>query len=190
MDASCWLPDASRLHELSPTLRQALFLDRDGVLVEDKHFLRDTAEICLIPETVAALQSLQEHYVLIVASNQSGVGRGYFDAKTVDTINAAIAAQLAWEGVRLDAVYYCPHAPGDGCACRKPAPGMLLRAAVDWGLDLAGSLLVGDRASDVAAGEAAGVATFLYPPTEREAVWARVTSRVDARVHGLSTLGR
>jgi len=178
MDASCWLPDASRLRKLSPTPRRALFLDRDGVLIEDKHFLRETSEICLIPETVAALRALQEHFVLIVASNQSGIGRGYFDAATVDTVNAAVAAQLASAGVTLDGVYYCPHVPEDGCACRKPAPGMLLRAAADWRLDLAGSFLVGDRSTDTAAGVAAGVEAFLMPPTERGAAWARVSAQL------------
>jgi D-glycero-D-manno-heptose 1,7-bisphosphate phosphatase len=166
------------LRKPSPPPRQALFLDRDGVLIEDRHFLRDASEICLIPETVAALQRLQEHYVLIVASNQSGIGRGYFDATTVNRVNLAMAAQLSTAGVRLDAVYYCPHVPDDNCTCRKPAPGMLLHAAADWKLDLPKSLLVGDRSTDLAAGEAAGVASFLLPATDREAAWAGVTARL------------
>jgi D-glycero-D-manno-heptose 1,7-bisphosphate phosphatase len=146
------------------------------VLVEDVHFLRSLDHVQIIGETVHALRSLQESYLLIVASNQSGVGRGYFDMQTLDEINRAIAARLADSGVTLDGVYCCPHLPEVGCACRKPAPGMLRRAAADWGLDLTTSWMVGDRTTDLDAGRAAGANAFLLPLDSRADAWARLTT--------------
>jgi D-glycero-D-manno-heptose 1,7-bisphosphate phosphatase len=171
---SCWLPEGSRLPGHGPAQRRALFIDRDGVLVEDVHYLRRLDQVQVIGATVNALRTLQERYLLIVASNQSGVGRGYFDVATLDEINHAVVARLADAGVALDGVYCCPHLPEAGCVCRKPAPGMLLRAAVDWGLDLTTSCMVGDRATDLEAGRAAGTQAFLLPTHARADAWTRL----------------
>ncbi len=140
------------------------------------HFLHSLDDVRIIGETVNALRSLQESYLLIVASNQSGVGRGYFDMETLDAINRAIVARLAEAGVALDGVYCCPHHPSDGCTCRKPAPGMLLRAAADWDLDLTNSHMLGDRPTDLEAGRAAGAHPFLLPLDSRADAWARLTT--------------
>jgi D-glycero-D-manno-heptose 1,7-bisphosphate phosphatase len=169
-----WLPEGSRLPDRGLVPRRALFLDRDGVLMEDRHHLGDVNEVEIIDETAHALRTLQERYLLIVASNQSGVGRGYFSTATVDTINHAVVARLAELDVALDGVYYCPHMPLAGCPCRKPAPGILLSAAADWGLDLHASCMVGDRATDVEAGLAAGAQAFLLPAHARAAAWRRL----------------
>jgi D-glycero-D-manno-heptose 1,7-bisphosphate phosphatase len=174
MAANCWLPEGSRLPQRGQAPHRALFLDRDGVLVEDVHFLCCVEQVQLIGETVDALRALQERYLLIVATNQSGVGRGYFGTERLNDINHAIAARLTDAGVDLDAVYYCPHLPEAGCACRKPAPGMLLRAAVDWELDLTTSYMVGDRATDLEAGRAAGTQAFLLPTQARADTWTRL----------------
>jgi histidinol-phosphate phosphatase family protein len=176
LDAGCWLPSGSRLPQRGSTPRRALFLDRDGVLVEDVHFVRHVHQVHIIGETVDALRALQERYLLIVASNQSGVGRGYLDTAMLEEINRAVVARLAEAGVALDGVYYCPHLPAAGCACRKPAPGMLLRAAAEWGLDMTTSYMVGDRATDLEAGHAAGVQAFLLPTHARADAWTRLTA--------------
>jgi D-glycero-D-manno-heptose 1,7-bisphosphate phosphatase len=177
MSPTCWLPEGSRLPDRSSARpRAALFLDRDGVLVEDVHFLRRVDQVQIIGETVNALRTLQQGYLLIVASNQSGVGRGYFDIATLDDINREIVEQLAHAGVAIDGVYCCAHQPEAGCTCRKPAPGMLLRAAADWDLDLQTSHMVGDRATDLEAGRAAGAHAFLLPTDSRADAWARLTS--------------
>ena len=105
-----------------------------------------------------------------------GWGRGYFDMHTLEEINRAIAARLADAGVALDGVYCCPHHPAWGCTCRKPAPGMLLRAAADWELDLTTSHMLGDRPTDLEAGRAAGANAFLLPLDSRADAWARLTT--------------
>src|SRR5258708_15639823 len=104
MSPSCWLPEGSRVPDRSPARpRAALFLDRDGVLVEDVHFLRRVDQVKLVDEVVAPLRHLQERYLLVVASNQSGVGRGFFDATMLHAINRQIVEQLASAGVAIDA---------------------------------------------------------------------------------------
>src|SRR4030088_2517341 len=100
MSPTCWLPEGSRLPDRSSRRpRAALFLDRDGVLVEDVHFLRRVDQVQIVSETVNALRTLQQSYLLIVASNQSGVGRGYFDLETLEEINRTIAPRLEEAGV-------------------------------------------------------------------------------------------
>ena len=140
--------------------RKAVFLDRDGTIIEDGHFLADPAGVALMPGAVEALRLLKEaDYVLIVVSNQSGVGRGYFSHETVALVQQRVNASLTEEGIVLDAFKYCPHAPDDGCACRKPKPGMILEAASQFNIDLAASAVIGDRARDAQAGVAAGCGT-------------------------------
>ena len=182
MMCNCWLPDGSRLTGGSRD-RAALFLDRDGVLVEDVHFLDTVDQITLIEPTLEALDKLQDTFVLIVATNQSGVARGLFDEATLDTINREIARRLAARGVQLDAIYCCPHHP-DGaiaayrqvCDCRKPKPGLLQRAASDWALDLERSYMIGDRQTDLDAGRAAGTRTVHISPTTRLETWAQLVA--------------
>jgi D-glycero-D-manno-heptose 1,7-bisphosphate phosphatase len=163
--------------------RCALFLDRDGVLVEDVHFLKSVDQIELVKESIEPLRELQQRYLLLVVTNQSGVARGYFDEPSVHTINREVTARLADHGVGIDGVYYCPHHPEGSvaayrrsCACRKPAPGMLLQAAADWQLDLPSSCMVGDRPSDLEAGRAAGARAFLLPPETRADAWVRLSN--------------
>jgi histidinol-phosphate phosphatase family protein len=143
-------------------MTRAVFLDRDGTVNEEVGYLGRPEGLRLLPGVTAALAALQAAgWQLIIVSNQSGVGRGLFPQAAVEAVDARLRELLAAAGVRLTASYYCPHAPWESCLCRKPAPGLLLRAAADLGIDLPRSYMVGDAPRDVAAGRAAGCRTIL-----------------------------
>ena len=151
------------------TLQPAIFLDRDGVIIEDSHYVSSTQEVRLIPGSADAIAALNAAgWVVVVVTNQSGVARGMFTTETVEAVHTHIAELLAERGAKIDAFYYCPHHTdgeveafrGD-CACRKPKPGMLLRAAEELWLDLSRSWIVGDRPTDLQAGAAVGCQTVL-----------------------------
>lgn len=142
---------------------QAVFLDRDGVLNADSHgFIRAPDDVVLLPGAAAALARLnQAGLPVIVITNQSGVGRGYFSLAELELVHERLRTLLAAEGARFDDLLLCPHAPDEGCACRKPEPGMLREAAGRHGLDLARCVFVGDRSTDVLAARAAGTRAVL-----------------------------
>lgn len=149
----------------------ALFLDRDGTVNVDHGYVDRPERVDLVPGAARAIAAARAMgLTVIVVSNQSGVGRGYFGEAEVARVNDTIRARLEAEEpeAKLDGLYCCPHAPAAagerGCECRKPAPGMLLRAAREHGIDLARSWTVGDKPSDVAAGRAAGTRTILISP--------------------------
>ena len=145
--------------------RPAVFLDRDGTLIEDKGFLSDPSGVRILPTVVDALRLLRTNgFATVVVSNQSGVARGYFGEDAVRAVNDEIARRLGADGVALDGWYWCSHYD-DGCACRKPAPGLIERAASELDLDLAHGrgATVGDRGSDVALGHAVGLPGILLP---------------------------
>lgn len=145
--------------------RPAVFLDRDGTLIEDKGFLGDPAGVVMLPTVVDALHLLHANgYAIVVVSNQSGIARGLIDDDAVRAVNAEIARRLAHDGVAIDAWYWCSHY-GEDCGCRKPAPGLIERAVAEHDLDLASGrgAVVGDRGSDVALGHAVGIAGILVP---------------------------
>jgi D-glycero-D-manno-heptose 1,7-bisphosphate phosphatase len=153
------------------TPRPALFLDRDGVLNEDRDYVHRAEDFAWVPgarETVALANRLG--FWVFVVTNQSGVARGFYDEAAVAALHAHVAAELAAAGARIDAFRHCPHHPDAAvtayrraCDCRKPKPGMLLDLMRAFPVDRARSLLVGDRASDVEAAAAAGVAGHLFP---------------------------
>jgi len=144
--------------------RPAAFLDRDGTLIEECGYLSRLDAISLFPFSVDAVRLLNRAgLAVVVLTNQSGVARGYFDEAFVRETHRVLGARIAAGGGSVDAFYYCPHYPDakiapyrQACGCRKPRPGMLLRAAADLSLDLQRSFAVGDRWSDVEAGLAAG----------------------------------
>lgn len=149
--------------------RRALFLDRDGSLIVDRDYLADPALVELLPGAAQAIARMNRSgWLVIVVTNQSGVARGYFDLAAVSAVHAEIDRQLALAGAHVDAWMTCPHHP-DGkvvefathCTCRKPAPGLLLQAARNLGVDLAASAMAGDKLSDVQAGDAAGCTSWL-----------------------------
>lgn len=123
----------------------------------DTGYVRDATEVQLIEGAAGVLRRARTlGYELILVTNQSGVGRGLIQTEEYEAVHARLVELLNAEQVRLDAVYVCFHTPDDGCSCRKPAPGLLLRAAAARGIDLASSIMIGDKESDVAAGQAAG----------------------------------
>lgn len=142
-------------------MTRALFLDRDGTLIVDVGYPRDPDAVDLLPGAAAALRALPPDVALVIVSNQSGLARGRITPAEAAAVAARVEARFAAEGVIFAGAYHCPHGPDDGCPCRKPAPGMLLAAARDLGLDLAASIMLGDKPSDVAAGQAAGCAASL-----------------------------
>lgn len=149
----------------------AVFLDRDGTLIEDLGYPREPERVRLLPGVRDALHALHDAgFGLVVIGNQSGIGRGIITEDEARAVHARFVDLLAADGITLDAVKYCPHAPWQACDCRKPAPGLLLEAATELGLDLAASFMVGDKCSDVAAGHRAGCRSVQFgserPPCE------------------------
>ena len=160
-------PAGGRVPAVSrPARRAAVFLDRDGTLVEEVPYLHDPELVRLVPGACAALRKLAAAgFALVVVTNQAGVAKGYYDEDVVERVHRRLRELLAAGGVALDGMWYCPHHP-DGavaeltrsCRCRKPGPGMLEMAAAELGLDLAASYLIGNHPSDVGAARAGGVA--------------------------------
>jgi histidinol-phosphate phosphatase family protein len=167
----------------------AVFLDKDGTLVEDVPFNVDPQKIVLGPGAARGLAALHAAgYRLVVVSNQSGVARGYFAEEALGGVRRRLGELLGACGVPLAGFYYCPHHPGGAvpayavaCGCRKPAPGLVLRAAAELGLDLARSWLVGDILDDVEAGRRAGCRTVLID-NGHETEWRRSPERRPHRV--------
>lgn len=151
------------------TGRPAVFMDRDGCLIEEAGYINHPSRVRMLPRSPAAVARLNRAGIAaVMATNQAGIARDYFSEETLGAVNAEVERQLAGHGAKLDALYVCTHHPTAGqppfrreCECRKPKPGLLLRAAAEMGLDLSRSVMVGDKPSDVAAGQAAGVATVL-----------------------------
>jgi histidinol-phosphate phosphatase family protein len=143
-------------------LKKAVILDRDGTLIVEKHYLHHPDGVEILPGVPEGLALLRQHgYALIVATNQAGVGRGYYSPGEMQAVNERVEALLAEAGVALDAIYCCLHAPDEGCRCRKPAPGMLEQAACERGLSMEASFVVGDKESDILLGKLAGMQTVL-----------------------------
>ncbi len=151
---------------------RAVFLDRDGTLITNRHYGSDPDEIEFLGGVAEGLRALRAAgYRLVLVTNQSGVARGYFDEAAVAGMHDRLQRMLDEEGAALDGIEYCPHHPEGTvepyaveCACRKPAPGMLKRAARKHGVDLSASWMVGDIAADVEAGKRAGARTILVGP--------------------------
>jgi D-glycero-D-manno-heptose 1,7-bisphosphate phosphatase len=156
---------------------RAVFLDRDGTIVKDVGYISDPELVELVPGAAEALAALRARgYRLVVVSNQSGIGRGYFGCGEARAVHERVVEVLERHGVELDDAQYCPHAPDDGCDCRKPRPGLLLRAARALNLDLARSVMVGNGAVDVEAGQAAGCRTILLGDGT---AWPDVVARIE-----------
>ena len=148
-------------------LRRACFLDRDGVVIEEENYISDPGKVRLCEGIAPAIKALQAaDYLVVVVSNQSGVARGLFTMKALEAVQARVEKLLRAEGVVVDAWYNCPHHPKGtvpeysiDCDCRKPRPGMLLKAVKDLSLKIDRCLMIGDKTSDIEAGFNAGCRT-------------------------------
>jgi len=142
--------------------RGVVVLDRDGTINVERHYLADPDQVELTEGAGEGLRHLRDlGCELLVVTNQSGVGRGYFTEATLDRIHDRLVERLAAEGVRLSGIYVCPHVPEDGCRCRKPGTALLEQAARERGFDPRDAFVIGDKASDVAMGRRAGSTTLL-----------------------------
>ncbi len=155
---------------MAVTLRRAVFLDKDGTLIDNVPFNTDPDQIRLTPGMPQLLRALQrQHYLLVVVTNQAGVARGLITPADMERLRARLDGLLEHEGIRLDGYYACPHHPEGtvetyrlACKCRKPRPGLLLQAARDLSIDLSASWMIGDILDDVEAGNRAGCRSILY----------------------------
>lgn len=142
--------------------RRAIFLDRDGTLIQDVGYISKPSDIELLPGVIDALRCLhKEGFLLVLISNQSGVGRGLFTGEMLTRVHEKLIDCLKHQRIYLDGAYYCPHAPWEKCKCRKPLPGMLINAAQDLALDLTRSYMIGDKLSDIESGRRAGCQSIL-----------------------------
>ena len=174
-------------------MNRAIFMDRDGTVSDEVGYLNHVSRLRVFPWTARAIRAVNESPLLaVLVTNQAGVARGYFKEEMIGAVHDRLVEELEREGARLDAIYYCPHHPTAGeppyrqdCQCRKPRPGLLLRAAEEHGLDLASSYVIGDKYSDVQLAHAVGASGVLvltgYGRGEYEyerAKWAREPEHV------------
>jgi D-glycero-D-manno-heptose 1,7-bisphosphate phosphatase len=150
-----------------------VFLDRDGTINREVHHLSDPDQLELLPGAAEGLRELCDAGCkLVVVSNQSPIGRGMFTEARLLEINGRLSEMLAAEGVKIDGWYWCPHAPWEGCGCRKPAPGLFLRARDEMGVILEESWVVGDRLGDLCAGRQVGARAILVATGYGESEYA------------------
>ncbi len=143
-------------------MNKAVFLDRDGTIARDVHYCRSAEDFELLPAVPDAIRLLaQNGFKVVVITNQSGIARGYFTEETLAQIHDKMRSELAQHDARVDAIYYCPHHPDEGCSCRKPGTALFEKAAREHGIDLQASYVVGDMQMDIDAGKALGATTVL-----------------------------
>lgn len=174
------------------TFLRAAFIDRDGVINAERGYVYRIEDFELLPGAASGLRRLQQAgYAIVVVTNQAGIARGLYTVLQYETLTSHMVDLLAADGIAIAGVYFCPHHPTEGvgefratCNCRKPAPGMLLRAQRELGLDLSRSVIIGDKQSDIAAGRTAGVARCVLVRSGH-AVTASDAAQADATVDGL-----
>ncbi len=164
------LVDAQQMEKV-----KAVFLDRDGTIIEDVNYLSRLEDLRLLPLAKEGLALLKDcGYRLIVVTNQSGIGRGYFTAQFVEETHRVLNEML---GGLIDAFYYCPHTPEDNCSCRKPKTGMIDEAVERFNIDRQRSFVVGDKESDIELGLNAGITPLLIVSRRNEHLLATTKAR-------------
>jgi D-glycero-D-manno-heptose 1,7-bisphosphate phosphatase len=150
-------------------MHPAIFLDRDGVIIENRpDYVRSWAEVEIFPQALATLVRLaRTPYKVVIVTNQAGIGKGLIPPAVSEDINRRLQVVIEQAGGRIDGIYVCPHRPDDRCDCRKPLPGLIHQAAAAFDLDLPASILIGDALSDLQAGRAAGVGRLALVRTGR-----------------------
>lgn len=160
-------------------MERAVFLDRDGTIIEDFGYIDEIDRVKFVPSAGKSIKLLNDNgFMVFIITNQAGVARGYFSEETVEKINNYIKESFAQKGALIDAFYYCPHHMEGvveeyrrDCYCRKPNPGMIEEAARNFSINLEGSFVIGDKNSDIEAGHRAGCKTILLTggvPQSRE----------------------
>ncbi len=163
-----------------------VLLDRDGTIIAERHYLSDPNEVELLPGAAEGLSRMRNSGCrLAVVTNQSGIGRGYFDMPTLEAIHGRMLELLLREGVEIEGVFFCPHAPEDRCDCRKPLPGLIEQAAAALGFDPGRCFVVGDKPCDVELGQAVGAVTILVRTGYGAAIEAEKSCRPDHVVNDL-----
>jgi D-glycero-D-manno-heptose 1,7-bisphosphate phosphatase len=159
----------------------ALFLDRDGVLLENNPtYIRSWSEARIYPRALTALARIRESaYKVVIVTNQAGVAKGLIPADIAEDINRHLVEEIEETGGRVDGVFMCTHAVEDACTCRKPQPGLLLEAARELSLDLGSSIMIGDAVTDLMAGRAAGVGKVVMVRTGRGAEQSQLPEASD-----------
>jgi D-glycero-D-manno-heptose 1,7-bisphosphate phosphatase len=164
---------------LPPDRTRAVFVDRDGTLNPDLHYLADVERLELYPRVGEAIRLAHAHGFLVVCiTNQSGVERGYYSTEDVERMHARLNALLHRDGTQIDGFYFCPHTPEHGCHCRKPGTELFERAARDFSIDLRSSAIIGDRVLDLQAGHRLSLVSALVPSPGHEA-----ETRAEVRAH-------
>lgn len=164
-----WLSGKCAIWKGTYIMKRAVFLDRDGVIVEDSNYVYRTDQLRLIPGSAEAIKLLNENcFLTIIVTNQAGVAKGYFTERDIMLFNNSMKEMLIEHGAHIDAIYYCPHHPDAkiekykiNCYCRKPKPGMLEEAEKDFNIDIKQSFMIGDKLSDVNAGKYVGCRTIM-----------------------------
>ena len=141
---------------------RAVFLDRDGTISEDVNYCSSVEDFHILPTVPEAIKLLNDaNFKVVLITNQSGISREYFTETILAEIHAKMESELAKHGANVDAIYYCPHHPDDGCDCRKPKTGMLTKAAEELGINLKSSYMIGDMQTDIDVGRVAGCRAIL-----------------------------
>ena len=155
-------------------VRRFALLDRDGTLIVERNYLCAPEGVELLPHAAAGLRRLADSgWGRLLLTNQSGVGRGFFEWAAVEAVHLRLRELLEGAGASLEGIYVCPHAPEEGCDCRKPRPGLALRAAAEWQFDPRAAVVIGDKASDIEMGKAIGARTILVRTGYGEAELSR-----------------
>ncbi|MCF7634685.1 MAG: histidinol-phosphate phosphatase family protein/glycosyl transferase, group 2 family protein [Dehalococcoides mccartyi] len=162
--------------------QKAVFIDRDGTIVEDVPYCNSPRKIRLLEGAGKAIRRLNDQgFLVILITNQSGVARGYFSEETLGEIHNKLKEDLGYFGAHLDDIFYCPHHPAQSCTCRKPATGLIDQAVAKYGLDISGSYFIGDRLIDIQAANRSGCQAVLVPYTSPETDYFKLEISADSR---------
>ena len=143
-------------------MKKAIFLDRDGVINKDFGYVHKVEDFVFIDGVFEALKEFEQmEYLLVILTNQSGIGRGYYSLDDFKKVTKFMLKELKEKGIKIEKVYFCPHKPEDNCYCRKPNPAMFFAAAKEFDIDLKNSWMIGDKESDIKAAKKAGVKNTL-----------------------------
>lgn len=140
---------------------KAVFMDRDGVINQEKGYVHKIEDFHFFPYTFSALKGIPQEYKKMIITNQSGISRGMYSQTEFEKLNSWVLSRLKEQGIEIDKVYFCPHHPDENCSCRKPKTGLIRQAQKEFNLDLKKSWLIGDKTSDILAGKNAGCRTIL-----------------------------